>query len=114
MIGKTRGKDSDCKKVPLIFEFFSESYLDIIGKPNKTKINDERKLRKVSSPHRKSGLAECQHQGLTLEELMEAGKNGLKKAEEKYNPKADSVSNPMPSGGIRQRIIQAIRKENNK
>ena len=55
------------------------------------------------------------HQGLTLEELMEAGKDGLKKAEEKYNPKADFGFESYAVWWVRQRIIQAItEKKNNK
>jgi len=58
---------------------------------------------------------EYQNQGLTLEELMEAGKDGLKKAEEKYNPKADFGFESYAVWWIRQRTIQAItEKKNNK
>ena len=32
---------------------------------------------------------EYQNRGLTQDELVEAGKDGLKKAEERYDPKAD-------------------------
>ncbi len=56
---------------------------------------------------------EYQHQGLTLEELMEAGKDGLKKAEEKYNPKADFGFESYAVWWVRQRIIQAITEKNN-
>jgi RNA polymerase primary sigma factor len=48
------------------------------------------------------------NQGLTLEELMAAGKDGLKKAEEKYDPKADFSFDSYAVWWIRQRIIQAI------
>ena len=51
---------------------------------------------------------EYQNQGLTLEELMEAGKDGLKKAEEKYDPKADFSFDAYAVWWIRQSIIQAI------
>ena len=63
----------------------------------------------------KESLEEYQNQGLTLEELMEAGNDGLKKAEEKYNPKADFSFESYAVWWIRQRIIQAItEKKNNK
>ena len=51
---------------------------------------------------------EYQNQGLTLEELMEAGKDGLKKAEEKYDPKADFSFDAYAVWWIGQRIIQAL------
>ena len=51
---------------------------------------------------------EYQNQGLTLEELMEAGKDGLKKAKEKYDPKADFSFESYAVWWIRQRIIQVI------
>ena len=58
---------------------------------------------------------EYQNQGLTLEELIEAGKDGLQKAEEKYDPKADFSFDSYAVWWIRQRIIQAItEKKNNK
>ena len=50
---------------------------------------------------------------MTLEELMEAGNDGLKKAEEKYNPKADFGFESYAVWWIRQRIIQAITEKNN-
>lgn len=57
---------------------------------------------------------EYQNQCLTLEELMEAGKDGLKIAEEKYDPKADFSFESYAIWWIRQRIIQAITEKNNK
>ena len=51
---------------------------------------------------------EYQNQGLTLEELMEAGKDGLKKAEEKHDPKADFSFDSYAVWWIRQSILQAI------
>jgi DNA-directed RNA polymerase sigma subunit (sigma70/sigma32) len=39
---------------------------------------------------------------------VEAGKDGLKKAEEKYDPKADFSFDSYAVWWIRQRIIQAI------
>ena len=51
---------------------------------------------------------EYQNQGLTLEELMEAGNDGLKKAEEKYNPKADFSFESYAVWWIRHSILQAI------
>ena len=56
---------------------------------------------------------EYQHQGLTLEELMEAGNDGLKKAEEKYNPKADFGFESYAVWWVRQHIIQAITEKKN-
>ena len=46
--------------------------------------------------------------GLTQEKLMEAGKDGLKKAEEKYDPKADFSFDAYAVWWIGQRIIQAL------
>lgn len=46
--------------------------------------------------------------GLTQEELMAAGFDGLKKAEEKYDPKADFSFDAYAVWWIRQSIIQAI------
>ncbi|MBR6894392.1 MAG: sigma-70 family RNA polymerase sigma factor [Bacteroidaceae bacterium] len=54
---------------------------------------------------------EYQNQGLTLEELIEAGKDGLKKAEERYNPKADFSFESYAVWWVRQRIIQAIEEK---
>ena len=51
---------------------------------------------------------EYQNQGLTLEELMEAGNDGLKKAEEKYNPKADFSFESYAVWWIRHSILQAL------
>ena len=51
---------------------------------------------------------EYQNQGLTLEELIEAGKDGLKKAEGKYDPKADFSFDSYAVWWIRQSILQAI------
>ena len=51
---------------------------------------------------------EYQNQGLTLEELMEAGNDGLKKAEEKYNPKADFSFESYAVWWIRHSILQAF------
>lgn len=56
---------------------------------------------------------EYQNQGLTLEELMEAGNDGLKKAEEKYNPKADFGFESYAVWWVRQHIIQAITEKKN-
>lgn len=56
---------------------------------------------------------EYQYRGLTFDELMEAGKEGLKKAEEKYNPKADFSFESYAVWWVRQRIIQAITEKNN-
>lgn len=46
--------------------------------------------------------------GLTQEELMEAGFDGLKKSEEKYDPKAGISFDAYAVWWIRQRIIQTI------
>ena len=51
---------------------------------------------------------EPQNQGLTLEELIEAGNDGLRKAGEKFVPKADFSFESYAVWWIRQRIIQAI------
>ena len=49
-----------------------------------------------------------QKQGLTLEELIEAGTEGLRKATEKYVPDADSKFITYAVWWIRQSIIQTI------
>ena len=51
---------------------------------------------------------EYQNQGLTLEELIEAGNDGLRKAGEKFDPKADFSFESYAVWWIRQRMIQAI------
>lgn len=43
---------------------------------------------------------------------VEAGKDGLKKAEENYDPKADFSFDSYAVWWIRQRIIQAIESKN--
>lgn len=51
---------------------------------------------------------EYQNKGLTLEELIEAGNDGLRKAGEEYDPKADFSFESYAVWWIRQRMIQAI------
>lgn len=52
--------------------------------------------------------------GLTVEELIEAGNEGLAKAAEKYVPDADSKFITYAVWWIRQSIIQAIEEKNQK
>ena len=54
---------------------------------------------------------EYQNRGLTQDELVEAGKDGLKKAEERYDPKADFSFESYAVWWVRQRIIQAIEEK---
>ena len=55
-----------------------------------------------------SVAAQYQNQGLSLEELIEAGKQGLKKAVMKYDTKADYKFISYAVWWIRQAMIQAI------
>ena len=55
-----------------------------------------------------SVAAQYQKRGLTLEELIEIGNEGLVKAAEEYDLNADSNFISYAVGRIRQRIIQAI------
>ena len=62
-----------------------------------------------------SVAAQYQRQGLTLEELIEAGTEGLRKGAMKYNFEADYKFIAYAIWWIRQSIIQAItEKKNNK
>jgi RNA polymerase primary sigma factor len=58
-----------------------------------------------------SVAAQYQKQGLTLEELIEAGNEGLRKAATKYVPDADSKFIVYAVWWIRQSIIQAIEEK---
>ena len=53
-------------------------------------------------------VEEYADQGLTHEELMKAGHDGIAKAHEKYDEKNGSSFNAYAVWWIRQRIIQAI------
>ena len=62
-----------------------------------------------------SVAVQYQRQGLTLEELIEAGTEGLRKGAMKYNFEADHKFISYAVWWIRQSIIQAItEKKNNK
>lgn len=52
--------------------------------------------------------AQYQNQGLSLEELNEAGKHGLEKAATKYNLETDFKFMPYAVWWVRQAISQAI------
>ena len=52
-----------------------------------------------------------QNKGLTLEELIEAGNDGLKTAAEKYKPDADYKFISYAVWWIRQRIIQTVKSK---
>ena len=58
-------------------------------------------------------VKEYQDCGLKQEELLAAGFDGLKKAEEKYDPKADFSFDSYAVWWIRQRIIQTIKEKKN-
>ena len=56
-------------------------------------------------------IAQYQHRGLTLEELIEAAKTGMREAIEKYNPEANNKLAVEAVQCMRQHIELAI-KEN--
>ena len=55
--------------------------------------------------------AQYQNQGLSLEELIEAGKHGLEKAAMKYNLETDFKFMAYAVWWVRQAIIQAINEK---
>jgi len=54
---------------------------------------------------------EFQNRGLTQDELVEAGKDGLKKAEERYDPKADFSFESYAVWWVHQSILQTIEEK---
>ena len=80
-----------------------------------TDCNEMKQLEKANMRFIVSVAAQYQRQGLTLEELIEAGTEGLRKGAMKYNFEADYKFIAYAVWWIRQSIIQAItEKKNNK
>ena len=80
-----------------------------------TDSDEMKQLEKANMRFIVSVAAQYQRQGLTLEELIEAGTEGLRKGAMKYNFEADYKFIAYAVWWIRQRIIQAItEKKNNK
>lgn len=73
-----------------------------------TDSEEMRKLEKANMRFVVSVANQYQKQGLTSEELIEAGNEGLAKAAEKYVPDADSKFITYAVWWIRQSIIQTI------
>ncbi len=71
------------------------------------------RLVKCNSRFVVSVAAQYQKRGLTLEELIEAGNEGLRKAAMRYVPDADSKFITYAVWWIRQSILQAIEEKNN-
>ena len=80
-----------------------------------TDCDEMKQLEKANMRFIVSVAAQYQRQGLTLEELIEAGTEGLRKGAIKYNFEADYKFIAYAVWWIRQSIIQAItEKKNNK
>ena len=80
-----------------------------------TDCNEMKQLEKANMRFIVSVAVQYQRQGLTLEELIEAGTEGLRKGAIKYNFEADYKFIAYAIWWIRQSIIQAItEKKNNK
>ena len=80
-----------------------------------TDCDEMKQLEKANMRFIVSVAAQYQRQGLTLEELIEAGTEGLRKGAIKYNFEADYKFIAYAIWWIRQSIIQAItEKKNNK
>ena len=80
-----------------------------------TDCDEMKQLEKANIRFIVSVAAQYQRQGLTLEELIEAGTEGLRKGAMKYNFEADYKFIAYAIWWIRQSIIQAItEKKNNK
>ena len=73
-----------------------------------TDCEEMRKLEKANMRFVFSVANQYQKQGLTLEELIEAGNEGLVKAAEKYDLNADNKFISYAVWWIRQSIIQTI------
>ena len=73
-----------------------------------TDCDEMKQLEKANIRFIVSVAAQYQRQGLTLEELIEAGTEGLRKGAMKYNFKADFKFIAYAVWWIRQSIIQAI------
>ena len=82
---------------------------------NGTDCDEMKQLEKANMRFIVSVAVQYQRQGLTLEELIEAGTEGLRKGAMKYNFEADYKFIAYAIWWIRQSIIQAItEKKNNK
>ena len=80
-----------------------------------TDCDEMKQLEKANMRFIVSVAVQYQRQGLTLEELIEAGTEGLRKGAMKYNFEADYKFIAYAIWWIRQSIIQAItEKKNNK
>ena len=80
-----------------------------------TDCDEMKQLEKANIRFIVSVAVQYQRQGLTLEELIEAGTEGLRKGAMKYNFEADYKFIAYAIWWIRQSIIQAItEKKNNK
>lgn len=73
-----------------------------------TDCDEMKQLEKVNMRFIVSVAAQYQRQGLTLEELIEAGTEGLRKGAIKYNFEADYKFIAYAIWWIRQSILQAI------
>jgi RNA polymerase primary sigma factor len=78
-----------------------------------TDCDEMKQLEKANMRFIVSVAAQYQKQGLTLEELIEAGTEGLRKGAMKYNFEADFKFIAYAVWWIRQSIIQAIEEKNN-
>ena len=78
-----------------------------------TDCDEMKQLEKANMRFIVSIAAQYQKQGLTLEELIEAGTEGLRKGAMKYNFEADFKFIAYAVWWIRQSILQAIEEKNN-
>ena len=76
-----------------------------------TDCDEMKQLEKVNMRFIVSVAAQYQRQGLTLEELIEAGTEGLRKGAIKYNFEADYKFIAYAIWWIRQSILQAIEEK---
>jgi RNA polymerase primary sigma factor len=79
-----------------------------------TDCEEMRKLEKANLRFVVSVAAQYPKRGLTLEELIEAGNEGLRKAAMRYVPDADSKFIAYAVWWIRQSIIQALEEKKQK
>ena len=84
-----------------------------VVKENGTDCDEMKQLEKANMRFVVSVANQYQKQGLTLEELIEAGTEGLRKGAMKYNFEADFKFIAYAVWWIRQSILQAIEEKNN-
>ena len=92
-------------------EMLSKKKEDALAKTIQEKGTDCEEMRKLEKANVRfvvSVANQYQKQGLTLEELIEVGNKGLRKAAETYVPDADSNFIRYAVPWVRQSIIQAI------